>query len=180
MKQVQIPGNYRHVNNVKQWTQEPGGTNTARKLILRSPSSTGKGASASSASQSHASSSQQTQSRGEAYTTQHPTYAGQQQHYRSTDDRGYYPPTDQKHQYYSQGADPLADKMSGLHLSERSVENASGQGRKRLSVRWDARHKEYLYTTSKGKLKAADKFKRTEDGDLWVKINGEKYPAIEV
>ncbi|KAL8743400.1 MAG: hypothetical protein Q9184_008120, partial [Pyrenodesmia sp. 2 TL-2023] len=23
MKQVQIPGNYRHVNNVKQWTQEP-------------------------------------------------------------------------------------------------------------------------------------------------------------
>lgn len=136
--------------------------------------------SSSSASQSHASSSQQTQSRGGAYSTQRPTYPGQQQHYRSTDDRGYYPPTDQKHQYYSNGADPLADKMSGLHLKERSAENASVQGRKKLSVRWDARHKEYLYTTPSGKQRAVDTYMKTQDGDLWVKINGEKYPAIKV
>ncbi|KAL8918052.1 MAG: hypothetical protein Q9208_007574 [Pyrenodesmia sp. 3 TL-2023] len=178
-------GSHLSPNRENPWTKERKGKETAGRnakfLKFPAPSSTGKGASTSSASQSHASSSLQTQSRGGGYSTQRPAYPGQQQHYRSTDDRGYYPPTDQRQQYYSNGADPLADKMSGLHLKERSVEHASGQGRQRIPVRWDARHQEYLYTVSgSSKQKAVDKHKKTQDGDLWVKINGEKYPAISV
>ncbi|KAL8900638.1 MAG: hypothetical protein Q9207_005597 [Kuettlingeria erythrocarpa] len=151
-------------NHENPWTKENKGKQTSGRLAkflkFAAPLSIYKGAPSSLAPQGYPSSSQQ-------------------QQYRSRDGRDYYSTTDPKHSYYTHSADPLADKMSGLHLKERSSESASGQGRGRVTVHWDARREKYSYTASSGKQKHVDS-STTVNGELWVKIHGEKFRATAV